>query len=161
MGERPVSRVRGPIVLAAILAAAAVAGGTAGQAAQTGEAPGAVAAQSLGTVTLDRNVYADGKQLRSGRYEVRLMPDARHPASEDAGEAPDGWVEFVRGDRVAGRQPVTIVPQAEILLVAKDQPPKPGGATVRSLEGDEYLRVWIFRGGLHYLIHLPTSPDAP
>jgi hypothetical protein len=46
----------------------------------------------------------------------------------------------------------------------KDLQPGPSGATqaragsrVEMLKGDEYLRVWINRGGVNYLIHMPPA----
>jgi hypothetical protein len=32
-----------------------------------------------------------------------------------------------------------------------------GGARVEMLKGNEYVRVWINRGGVHYLIHMPPA----
>jgi hypothetical protein len=58
---------------------------------------------------------------------------------------------------VKGREVVSIVPAAEAKVVAKDTPPAAGGAKVQMLRGNEYLRVWINRGGNHYLIHLPVG----
>lgn len=70
------------------------------------------------------------------------------------------WVEFVQGSTVAGREVVSIVPAGEM----KDlQPGPPGaaqtgtGARVEMLKGDEYLRIWINRAGVNYLIHLPPA----
>ena len=55
-----------------------------------------------------------------------------------------------------GREVVSIVPQAEAKLVQKDTPPPAGGSKVQMLKGNEYLRVWINKGGNYYLIHLPV-----
>ena len=52
---------------------------------------------------------------------------------------------------------VSIVPQAEVKVVAKDSPPAQGASKVQMLRGNEYLRVWINRAGNHYLIHLPAG----
>jgi hypothetical protein len=32
-----------------------------------------------------------------------------------------------------------------------------GGARVETLKGDDYVRVWINRRGVNYLIHLPPA----
>jgi hypothetical protein len=101
---------------------------------------------------------ADGKALKAGTYQVRLTSQAAQPAVP--GQQMERWVEFVQGGKVAGREVVSIVPASEM----KDlQPGPPGasqasaGARVEMLKGDEYLRVWINRGGVNYLIHMPPA----
>ena len=32
-----------------------------------------------------------------------------------------------------------------------------GGVKVELLKGNDYLRIWINRGGTHYFIHLPVT----
>jgi hypothetical protein len=64
----------------------------------------------------------------------------------------------VQKGSVKGREVVTIVPQAEAKMVAKDTPPPPGGAArVQTLRGNDYVRIWVNRGGTYYLIYLPTG----
>jgi hypothetical protein len=58
---------------------------------------------------------------------------------------------------VKGREVVSIVPENEIKLVQKDTPPRAGASKVERLKGGDYVRVWINRGGNHYLIHLPSG----
>ena len=111
---------------------------------------------ALGAVSLRRAVKADGKPLPAGTYQVRLTAQQATPDAKGQTDAAERWVEFVRGGKVAGREVVTIVSQAEIALVQKDTPPSRSGATVETLKGDDYVRVWINRGGNHYLIHLPV-----
>ena len=41
--------------------------------------------------------------------------------------------------------------------VVKDAPPAAGASKVQVLKGNEYVRVWINKGGNHYLIHFPTG----
>jgi hypothetical protein len=109
---------------------------------------------ALGTVRVPNGVKADGKALPGGTYKVRLT------AQEAAGKAPgatpsyERYVEFLQGTEVKGREVVSIVPNADISKVAKDKGPAPGAARVQRLRGDDYVRVWINRGGNHYLIHL-------
>ena len=70
------------------------------------------------------------------------------------------WVEFVQGGKVAGREVVSIVPNAEAkdLQPGPDAPPRTSaGSKVEMLKGNEYLRVWINRGGVSYLIHMPPA----
>jgi hypothetical protein len=123
--------------------------------------PAAVSAQtagtSLGSVTLNKKVMADGQPLAPGTYQVRLTGDIPKPA---VGQSPDAerYVEFVRGGKVVGREVATLVSAAEVGPIAKgDKPPASGGSKVELLKGNDYLRVWINRGGTHYFIHLPVS----
>ena len=103
---------------------------------------------------------ADGKPLAAGQYQIRLTAQTAAPDAGGASENLERWVEFVRGGKVAGREVVSIVPQAEIKMVVKDAPPASGGSKVQILRGNEYLRVWINRTGNHYLIHLPVGAAA-
>jgi hypothetical protein len=123
--------------------------------------PAALSAQtagtSLGSVTLNKKVMADGQPLAPGTYQVRLTGDIPKPA---AGQSPDAerYVEFVRGGKVVGREVATLVAGAEVGPIAKgDRPPVSGGSKVEMLKGNVYLRVWINRGGTHYFIHLPVT----
>ena len=116
---------------------------------------------SLGTVRIPRTVMADGKALPAGTYQVRLTAEQARPEAVGTTEALERWVEFVRGGKVVGREVVSIVPEAEARLVAKDTPPRSGASKVQMLRGNEYLRVWINRGGNHFLMHLPVSAATP
>jgi hypothetical protein len=127
----------------------------------TAEAPTAPTGDmALGTVRLPRAVTADGKPLPAGTYQVRLTGQVAKPDAVGTTEELERWVEFVRSGKVAGREVVSIVPQAEVKLVTKDAPPASGGSKVQVLRGNDYLRVWINRGGNHYLIHFPLSPSG-
>ena len=112
---------------------------------------------TLGTVRIPRAVTADGKPLPAGQYQVRLTAQEAKPEAVGTSEALERWAEFVQRGTVKGREVVTIVPQSEIKMVVKDAPPPSGGSKVQMLRGNEYLRVWINRGGNHYLIHLPVG----
>ena len=114
------------------------------------------AGASLGTVTLNRRVMADGKPLAPGAYQVRLTGESPKPG---LGQSPDGerYVEFVRGGKVVAREVATVVPASEIAQIAKGARPPAGGARVELLKGDDYVRVWINRGGANYIINLPTA----
>jgi hypothetical protein len=136
-------------VLVSALAAGAVS-------AQQGQVPAGETA--LGSVRLPRSVMADGKPLKAGTYQVRLTSQPVTP--EVAGQTMSRWVEFVQGGKVAGREVVSIVPAGEM----KDLMPGPdgaraasGGTRVEMLKGNDYLRVWINRGGVNYLIHMPPA----
>ena len=114
------------------------------------------AAMALGTVRIPKAVKADNKPLPAGTYQVRLTADEAKPDAVGTSGKLERWVEFVKGGKVAGREVVTIVPQSEIGLVQKDTPPHAGGSKVEMLKGGDYMRVWINKGGTHYLIHLPV-----
>ena len=111
---------------------------------------------SLGSVTLKRSVKANGQPLGAGTYAVRLAAEEGQPAVGQSAGA-ERWVEFVRGGRVVGREMASVVSDADIAQVANG-PGKPakGGTRVDTLKGDEFVRVWINRGGNNYLIHLPV-----
>src|SRR5258708_5662321 len=112
---------------------------------------------ALGTVHIPKPVKADGKPLPPGTYQVRVTPEPATPPAKGQTPTLERWAEFVKGGKVVGREVVTIIPQPEISKVQKDPPPKPNSAKVETLKGGDYVRVWINKGGNHYLVHLPTS----
>jgi hypothetical protein len=112
---------------------------------------------SLGSVRIPRAVMADGKALKAGTYQVRLTGQEARPDAIGQTEKLERWAELIQGGQARGREVVTIVPGAEIQQVADGRPPRPGASKVELLKGGDYLRVWINRGGTHYLIHLPVA----
>ena len=118
--------------------------------APTGEVP-------LGAVRLPRGVMADGKPLAAGTYQVKVTAQEAKPEAVGTTEPLERWAEFTQGGSVKGREVVTIVPAAEIKMVVKDTPPSPGTSKVQTLKGNDYVRVWVNKGGNHFLIHLPTG----
>jgi hypothetical protein len=117
------------------------------------ESAGAGTVVNLGTVNIPRAVKANGEALPAGSYQVRVTET---PASPQApGQTPqyERWAEFLRGGKVVGREVVTIVPNSDIKQVAEMTPPPSGGHRADVLKGNDYLRLWINRGGNHYLIH--------
>jgi hypothetical protein len=111
---------------------------------------------ALGSVHIPKGVKADGKALASGTYQVRLTPQAASPDAKGASPSLERWVEFVKGGKVAGREVVTIIPQSEIDKVQKDTPPHANSSKVETLKGGDYVRLWINKGGNHYLVHFPA-----
>ena len=111
---------------------------------------------ALGSVHIPKSVKADGKALAAGTYQVRLTPQTATPDAKGQTAALERWVEFVKGGKVAGREVVTIIPQSEIDKVQKDAPPKANAAKVETLKGGDYMRLWINKGGNHYLVHFPA-----
>ena len=128
----------------------------------TTEAPAATTTGdvALGSVHLPKGVTADGKPLPAGTYNVKLTAAQAAPEAVGTTEALERWVELSQGKEVKGREVVSIVPQAEIKMVVKDTPPASGASKVQLLKGNDYLRVWINRGGTHYLIHFPVPAAA-
>jgi hypothetical protein len=108
---------------------------------------------SLGAVRIPRAVKADGQALAAGTYQVRVTETLASPQA--AGQTPqyERWAEFLLGGKVVGREVVTIVPASDIKQVAEMTPPPSGGSRSEVLKGGDYLRLWINRGGNHYLIH--------
>ena len=112
---------------------------------------------ALGSVRVPKGLKADGKELPAGTYKVRLTQQEATSKAPGATAAYERYVEFVQGTEVKGREVVSIVPSADIGKVAKGKGPGPGATRVEKLRGDDYVRVWINRGGNHYLIHLTAS----
>ena len=114
------------------------------------------AGTSLGTVKLPKAVKANGESLPAGTYTVRLTNDSPKPAVGLTADA-EKWVEFVQGGAVKGRELASVVTDADAKKIAKMATPSSGTTKVQTLKGNEYVRVWINRGGNHYLIHLVAS----
>jgi hypothetical protein len=114
----------------------------------------------LGTARLPQSVTADGKPLAAGTYQVKLTPQEAGPNAVGISENLERWVEFIQGGTVKGREVASIVPAAEIKLVAKDAPPPVNGVKVQVLKGNDYLRVWFNKGGNHVLVNLPVAAAA-
>ena len=112
---------------------------------------------ALGLVHLGKGVKADGKALAAGTYQVRLTAQQATPDAKGETPSLERWVEFMQKGQVKGREVVTIVPQSEIALVQKDAPPHANAAKVEMLKGGNYLRLWINKGGNHYLVHFPVA----
>jgi hypothetical protein len=150
------------VAAAALVLATAVSAGAQGKPKMPHpDAGGVVAAPNvpagetaLGTIRLPRAVTADGKPLRAGTYRVRLTAEQAQPNVVGQTAPYERWVEFTQNGEVKGREVVSIVPPSEIGKVAEDRAPAAGGSKVEMLKGNDYIRVWINRGGVHYLIHL-------
>jgi hypothetical protein len=139
---------------------AAAAGGHTAPKAQpaTAAAPTAPMGEvALGTVRIPKAVKADGKALPAGTYQLRVTPQAAAPDAKGQTPGLERWVEFVQGGQVKGREVVTIVPEAEVGAVQKDAPPKANSSKFETLKGGDYTRLWINRGGNHYLMHFPNA----
>ena len=120
------------------------------------QTPPSTSGTALGSVTLNKKVMADGQPLAPGIYQVRLSADTPKPG---VGQSPEGerYVEFVRGGKVIGREVATVVSAADIGQIAKGARPPAGRAKVELLKGNDYVRVWINRGGTNYIINMPPA----
>jgi hypothetical protein len=142
--------------LVGMLVSVAVAGPAVGQQTPQGQVPSGET--MLGPVSLPRSVMADGKPLKAGSYQLRLTAQTASPSV--AGQQMERWVEFLQGGKVVGREVASIIPADEVKdLNSQAKGPKPGagGTRVEMLKGDEYLRIWVNRRGVNYLIHLPPA----
>jgi hypothetical protein len=112
---------------------------------------------SLGTVTLSRAVMANGEKLAAGTYQVRLTNDQPKPGAGQSPEA-ERYVEFVRSGKVVAREVASVVAEADLKEIL-DSPRRPAAGTsrVELLKGNDYVRVWINRGGTNYILHMPVA----
>jgi hypothetical protein len=124
------------------------------QAAEDKAAP--AGGSTIGSVHIPNAVMADGKPLTAGTYTLRLSND---PVTPVVGQTPDRarWVEFVQGGTVKGREVATVLSTADAKQIAKQGLPAPGTSKVQTLKGNEFLRVWVNKGGTNYLVHLKNS----
>ena len=113
-------------------------------------------APSIGSVRLPHKVTADGQGLAAGTYSLRLS-DAVVPPVPGQTPAQTKWVEFVQGGSVKGKEVATVLTTAEAKQIAKQGLPAAGSAKIETLKGNDYLRVWINKGGTNYLIHLGNA----
>ena len=147
------------IVAGALLAAAPASLMAQGMGAQADSPTAAqdLEARSLGNVRLSRSVKANGEVLRAGTYRVRLTAEVAKPEAVGTEPSLERWVEFVQGGQVKGREVASLVPAAEIEKIAEGKRVPNGGYRVEMLKGNEFVRVWINRGGTNYLIHMPPA----
>jgi len=110
-------------------------------------------AVNLGSVRIPRDVKGDGQALPAGTYQVRVTETPATPPAPGQTPQYERWAEFMRNGKVVAREVVTVVPANDIKQVAEQTPPPAGGYRAEVLKGNDYLRLWINRGGNHYLIH--------
>ena len=111
------------------------------------------AGESLGSVSVSRAVKANGEALPAGTYTLRLLPQ---DLTKVIGQTPSEsrWVEFVRGGKVVGKEVATVLTKTEAKAVVDGAAPAAGTSKTELLKGNEYLRIWVNRGGTQYLVHL-------
>lgn len=108
---------------------------------------------NLGAIRIPRAVKAGGEPLPAGTYQVRVTETPASPAAPGQTPQYERWAEFMRNGKTVAREVVTIVPASDIKQVAEQTPPPSGGYRAEVLKGNDYLRLWINRGGNHYLVH--------
>jgi hypothetical protein len=126
---------------------------------QPGQAPAdeaKVSAATIGSVSIPKKVMADGKPLAAGTYTLRLTDQTGSPVVGQT-TSQERWVEFVQGGQVKGRELATVLSASEAKTIAKQGVPAAGGSKIQTLVGNEYLRIWINKGGTNYLLHLTNS----
>jgi hypothetical protein len=111
---------------------------------------------ALGGVHLTRAALADGSWMPAGVYQVRVT-DQVVPASVGQSQGAERWVEFLQDGKVVGREVATVISAADMGAIAKGARPARNGSLVQILEGGDYLRVWINRDAVNYLINMPTG----
>lgn len=116
----------------------------------SGQAGGPV---NLGSVRIPRDVKGGGQALPAGTYQVRVTETPASPPAPGQTPQYERWAEFTRNGKIVAREVVTVVPASDIKQVAEQTPPPSGGYRAEVLKGNDYLRLWINRGGNHYLIH--------
>src|SRR5262245_19471500 len=114
------------------------------------------AGQSLGSVNVTRKVTANGQPLAPGTYTLRLLPEELNKVVSQT-PAESRWVEFVRGGKVAGKEVATVLTGPDAKTVAKGGTPASGTAKTELLKGNDYIRIWINKGGTQYLVHLAVA----
>jgi len=133
----------GKILGAVLVAVVAVSGAVNAQAKK---------AASIGSVTIGRDVMADGKPLAKGTYTLRVSDEM--PAKVVGQTLEESrWIEFLQAGKVKGRELATVLTK-EALKDMKAAAPAAGTAKVQLLKGGDYYRVWVNAGGTQYLIHL-------
>jgi hypothetical protein len=112
----------------------------------------------LGTITLPRDVMANGEKLTKGTYVVRLSSEEVKPAPGTSADS-EHWVEFAQHGQAKGKELASVIPNAEVAKLGEDKQaaPSPGQPRVQMLKEKNYYRVWISKGGNSYLIHLPPA----
>jgi len=119
-------------------------------------APVSAQGQSLGTVRVTRKVVADGQALAAGTYTLRLVAEAAKPVVGQTTEE-SRWVEFVQGGQVKGREVATVLTTANAKKLLDTAPPAAGESKSELLKGNDYLRVWLNKGGTQYVVHLAVK----
>ncbi len=110
----------------------------------------------LGSIRLTKATRANDQPLPAGRYDIRLTNTDVAPAVGQSPQA-ETWVEFTQHGKVVGRAVATVIKADDMAAIAKGPKPRMGTSRVETLKGGDYVRVWIARGGMNYLINLRAA----
>jgi hypothetical protein len=116
----------------------------------------ATLALALGTVHLTRGTVADGVSLAAGTYQIRMTDEGQARAAGQSVGA-ERWIEFLQGGRVVGREIASVISAADMGAIAKGTRPATNGSLIQALKGGDYIRIWINRDAVNYLINLPVG----
>ena len=108
----------------------------------------------IGTVHIPKAAVANGAGLPAGTYTMRVSDEQ---PTVPAGQSPDAekWIEFVQGGKVVAKEMASVVTDAVMASEVADRGrPKPGQTWLQTLKGGDYYRVWVNKGGMHYLVNL-------
>ena len=110
----------------------------------------------LGSVNLTRQGSANGTPLPAGTYQIRLTDDAAPAPKPGQSPGAERWVEFVRGGKVVAKEVATVISNDDMRVIAKGMRPANNKSLVQTLLGGDYVRVWIVKDKVNYLINMPT-----
>jgi hypothetical protein len=123
-------------------------------AAPAGAQPAAQGAAGLSTVRIPQPVFANGKPLAPGTYDIRITEE-RPALPSGVPSDSQRWVEFLRGGDVVAREVAEIIPaEGSQAAATADAAPR---TLVQLLKEGDFVRVSIWRSGLRYLVYLPTE----
>jgi hypothetical protein len=108
----------------------------------------------IGTVHIPKAAVANGAGLPAGTYTMRVSDEQ---PTVPVGQAPDAekWIEFVQGGKVVAKEMASVVTDAVMAAEVADRGrPKPNQTWLQTLKGGDYYRVWVNKGGNHYLVNL-------
>jgi hypothetical protein len=112
----------------------------------------------IGSVHIPRAAVANGASVPSGTYQLRIADEL---PTVPVGQSPDAerWVEFVQNGKVVAKEMASLVTNEVMAAEVADRGmPKPGTTWLQTLKGGDYYRVWVNKGGIHYLINLAIKP---
>jgi hypothetical protein len=118
------------------------------------------------TVTITQQVFADGKPLAPGKYDI-FITDARPQTGAGATDA-QRVVEFMQDGKVVARDLAEVFAAGEQPVGTSSSAARTT-AQVQTLRSGDFVRIVVNEAGARYLIHLPTStftqpapqPQAP
>ncbi len=119
------------------------------------ETPGK--SHAVATVTIPQQVWADGKPLPPGTYEVWILGRPKVNPGDLTSDAQRA-VELRQNGKVVGTEVAEVIASGDRPVGTSGTAGTPmGKAVVQKLLVGEFLRISISDAGSRYLIHLPTE----